>query len=76
MGMLRLLKASLWGTDVATVTRKDFEEMKIHAIATLPAGVLSQANLDAELRGLIAVTADLDQFKTLRSSLNEADFKK
>ena len=34
-----------------------------------------QINLDAELRGLIAVTADLDQFKTLRSSLNEADFK-
>ena len=34
-----------------------------------------QINKDAELRGLIAVTADLDQFKTLRSSLNEDDFK-
>ena len=34
-----------------------------------------QINLDAELRGLLAVTADLDQFKTLRSSLNEEDFK-
>ena len=34
-----------------------------------------QVNLDAELRGLLAVTADLDQFKTLRSSLNEKDFK-
>ena len=34
-----------------------------------------QINLDAELRGLIAVTADLDQFKTLRSSLKESDFK-
>ena len=34
-----------------------------------------QINLDAELRGLIAVTADLDQFQTLRSSLNESDFK-
>ena len=34
-----------------------------------------QINLDAELRGLIAVTADLDQFKILRSSLNESDFK-
>lgn len=34
-----------------------------------------QINLDAELRGLIAITADLDQFKTLRSSLNEEDFK-
>ena len=32
-------------------------------------------NLDAELRGLIAITADLDQFKILRSSLNEQDFK-
>ena len=36
---------------------------------------IEQINLDAELRGLIAVTADLDQFKTLRSSLNEEDFK-
>lgn len=34
-----------------------------------------QINLDAELRGLIAVTADLDQFKILRSSLEENDFK-
>ena len=34
-----------------------------------------QINLDAELRGLIAITADLDQFQTLRSSLNEEDFK-
>ncbi|MCR4900619.1 MAG: DNA primase [Treponema sp.] len=34
-----------------------------------------QINLDAEMRGLIAVTADLDQFKTLRSSLKEDDFK-
>ena len=36
---------------------------------------IEQINLDAELRGLIAVTADLDQFKTLRSSLKEEDFK-
>ena len=34
-----------------------------------------QINLDAELRGLIAVTADLDQFKILRSNLEESDFK-
>ena len=34
-----------------------------------------QINLDAELRGLIAVTADLNQFHNLRSSLNESDFK-
>ena len=34
-----------------------------------------QITQDAELRGLIAVTADLDQFKTLRSSLTENDFK-
>lgn len=31
--------------------------------------------INAELRGLIAVTADLDQFKILRSSLNENDFQ-
>ncbi len=50
MGLLNLLKASLWGTDVATVTEVDFEEMKIHAIAALPTDVLSQANLDTELQ--------------------------
>ena len=33
-----------------------------------------QIKLDAELRGLIAVTADIDQFKVLRSELNENDF--
>ena len=32
-------------------------------------------NLNAELRGLIAVTIDSEQFKILRSSLNEEDFK-
>ena len=31
--------------------------------------------LNAELRGLIAVTADLNQYKKLRSSLKEDDFK-
>ena len=35
----------------------------------------TQIKLDAELRGLIAVTADLDQFKVLRSKLNESDFQ-
>lgn len=48
--MLNLLKASLWGTAVTTVTRKDYEEMKIHAIDALPADVISGANIDAELR--------------------------
>lgn len=32
-------------------------------------------NLNAELRGLIAVTIDSEQFKILRSSLSEEDFK-
>lgn len=32
-------------------------------------------NLNAELRGLIAVTADLNQFKKIRSSLKKEDFK-
>ncbi|MDY2840978.1 MAG: DNA primase [Treponema sp.] len=36
---------------------------------------VKQIKLDAELRGLIAVTADLDQFKILRSNLSENDFK-
>lgn len=31
--------------------------------------------LDAELRGVIAVTANLDQFKNLRSRINENDFQ-
>lgn len=35
----------------------------------------TQIKLDAELRGLIAVTADLDQFKKLREKLNENDFQ-
>ena len=35
----------------------------------------AQLNLNAELRGLIAVTADLNQFKILRSELEADDFK-
>jgi len=34
----------------------------------------TQIKLDAELRGLIAVTADLNQFSVLRSSVKEEDF--
>ena len=34
----------------------------------------TQIKLDAELRGLIAVTADLNQFEVLRSKLTEQDF--
>lgn len=34
-----------------------------------------QINLDAELRGLIAVTTDMEQFQLLRSSLSIDDFK-
>ena len=33
-----------------------------------------QVKLDAELRGLIAVTADLNQFEVLRTKLTEQDF--
>lgn len=35
----------------------------------------TQIKLDAELRGLIAVTADLDQFKILCSQVTENDFQ-
>ena len=35
----------------------------------------TQVKLDAELRGLIAVTADLDQFKKMREKLHESDFQ-
>ena len=34
----------------------------------------TQVKLDAELRGLIAVTADLNQFEVLRTKLTEQDF--
>ena len=34
----------------------------------------TQIKLDAELRGLIAVTADLNQFEVLRAKLTEQDF--
>ena len=50
MNMLNLLKASLWGNDVTTVTREDFEEMKSQAVVSLPATVLSKIELDKELR--------------------------
>ena len=50
MGILCLIKASLWGSNITTATKKDFEEMKNHAVAALPADILSQAVLDTELR--------------------------
>lgn len=34
----------------------------------------TQIKVDAELRGLIAVTSDLDQFKMMRDELEESDF--
>ncbi len=34
----------------------------------------TQIKQDAELRGLLSVTADLDQFKIIRSELEESDF--
>ena len=34
----------------------------------------TQIKQNAELRGLLSVTADLDQFKTIRSELEESDF--
>ena len=36
---------------------------------------IEPVKLDAELRGLIAVTADLDQFKVIRSEVEENDFQ-
>ncbi|MCR4579753.1 MAG: DNA primase [Treponema sp.] len=35
----------------------------------------TQIKVDAELRGLVAVASDLDQFKLLREELNEVDFQ-
>ncbi len=49
-GMLDLLKASLWETPATTASREDYEEMKIQAVAALPAAILSCLNLDADLR--------------------------
>lgn len=40
-----------------------------------PVDNTTKLNVNAELRGLIAITADLDQFKILSSSLKENDFQ-
>lgn len=37
--------------------------------------VIEKINLNAELRGLLAITADLEQYKILRSNLKKDDFK-
>lgn len=50
MGMLCLLKASLWGNSIKTVTEEDFEEMKTHAVAGIPADLISRVDMDAKLR--------------------------
>lgn len=50
MNTLELIKASMWGHDVSTVSREVFEELKIHAIAALPATVLLNVRIDKDLR--------------------------
>lgn len=48
--ILDLIKASLWETEVKTASWEEFKEMRIQAVAALPATILSRLNLDAELR--------------------------
>lgn len=48
--MLKIIKASLWGTDAGEATQDDFEEMKLHTIITLPAGIIDRIQMSEDLR--------------------------
>lgn len=47
---LEIIKASLWNTSISEASREDFDEMRFHAIAALPAGILSSINIPEDLR--------------------------
>ena len=50
--VLEIVKASLWGGIPAeTVTEDDYAELRQHALAALPAGILNSMRMDEELRG-------------------------
>ncbi len=47
--LLQVVRKALWGNETATADRKIYEEMTAHAIAALPAHVLSELNLSEDL---------------------------
>ena len=47
--MFQLIRLSLWGTGISSPNQSTFEEMQKHAIASLPAGILSSLNLPPDL---------------------------
>ena len=55
--------------------RKQAQERTVIRLNNNPTEQGTQIKVDAELRGLIAVASDLDQFKTLRQELLEEDFQ-
>ncbi len=49
-GMLELIKASLWGNSMPVVGWNEFGEMETHAIASIPAAILTSISIDSDLR--------------------------
>lgn len=47
--LLMLIKASLWEAEPMTITYEEYEEMKLHAILMLPAGVFSKLTMPDQL---------------------------
>lgn len=50
--MLRLIRASLWGTEAEKATWETYEEMKVHAIVAIPALLLTKLELSSDLRNV------------------------
>ncbi|MCR4621546.1 MAG: nucleotidyltransferase family protein [Clostridiales bacterium] len=50
MNMLCLIKASLWGTSCEEVTHEVYEEMQLHAVSAIPAGILPILKMSLDLQ--------------------------
>lgn len=48
--MLKIIKASLWGTEADEATQADYEEMRLHTITALPAGIIDKIHMSDDLR--------------------------
>ena len=48
--IIQIIKGSLWGTDVSNATQHDYEEMRLHAILSLPGNILNHIAMPKELR--------------------------
>ena len=50
LSIFQLIRAAIWGTVVEEATEEEYEEMKLHAIAALPANILKSIKMSAQLR--------------------------